>query len=94
LGLTRGRAEVFGLASRLHLACVTVSGLGTDAIVGGVSLCAIGADWTVDAIYDTNGDFTADIMLKNTTSGQFYLCGLTNNAVTSSAALGTDWQLI
>lgn len=66
-------------------------------ISGGANLGAIGSAWTVDAVADINGDYTSDILLKNTSTGQFYQWNMTNNVVTGGANLGTpgtDWQLI
>ena len=61
------------------------------------NLGVLGTQWTIDAISDVNADGSSDLLLKNTSSGQFYIWDITNGVVSGGADLGVigaDWQLI
>ena len=60
-------------------------------------LGTIGAQWSIDAISDVNADGTSDLLLKNSSSGQFYIWDINNGVVSGGADLGligADWQLV
>jgi hypothetical protein len=81
---TDGRYEIYNL------------GQGTLAILAGQDLGHVGADWKFVGLGGFFGGDTGDMLLRNSSTGDFELYDISNNNITNSAFLGTvgmDWQV-
>src|SRR5262249_38608365 len=70
---------------------------GNNAILAGYSLGQVGTDWQFAGLGRFNGSDTADMLLRNSSTGGFEVYDISNNNITNSAFLGSvgmDWQVM
>jgi len=63
---------------------------------GGGSVTYISSDWNIAGIGDFNGDGDADILWRNSTTGEVYIWLMNGTTLTSSGSLGyvsSDWSV-
>jgi hypothetical protein len=53
-----------------------------------VTLATPGADWTVESVADANADGHADIIFRNSTSGEFYIWLMNGQTIRAGGSLG------
>jgi hypothetical protein len=73
--------------------------IGSNAVSGSAQLGPVGSDWrfvTLGSFNDSiTSSFTSDMLLRNSTSGNFQVYNISNNAITNSVSLGAvglNWQ--
>jgi hypothetical protein len=73
--------------------------IGNNAVSASSQLGPVGTDWRFVTLGSFNDDiissFTSDMLLRNSTSGDFQVYNISNNAITNSVSLGAvglDWQ--
>src|SRR5262249_20242502 len=69
--------------------------LGANSILAGYPLAQVGSDWGFVTLGNFNLDDPSDMLLRNSTSGEFRTYDIVDNNVIDSTSLGTvgvEWQ--
>jgi endoglucanase len=71
--------------------------IGNNRILGSYQLGQVGTDWQLVGLGGFYGGDTADMLLRNATTGGFEVYDISNNNITNAAFMGTvglDWQVM
>src|SRR5246500_4112612 len=71
--------------------------IGNDRILGSYQLGQVGTDWQLAGLGGFYGGDTADMLLRNVTTGGFEVYDVSNNNITNTGfmgAVGLDWQVM
>jgi probable HAF family extracellular repeat protein len=69
--------------------------IGSNSILAGYSLGAVGTDWQFVGLGGFNGSDTTDMVLRNSSTGAFEVYDVSNNNITNASSLGSvglNWQ--
>jgi endoglucanase len=71
--------------------------IGNNQILGSYQLGQVGTDWQLVGLGGFYGGDTADMLLRNATTGGFEVYDISNNNITNTGfmgAVGLDWQVM